>query len=93
MIALDQSGEQCSTVVVNADIEALAKPDPLGGTAVLLVSLGTGTATARFALSDFGITSARARVSDVWTGETTTVTDLSVTLEAGQTVLMQIEGV
>ncbi len=93
VIALDQSGEQCSTVVVNADIEALAKPDPRGGTAVLFVSLGTGAATARFALSDFGITSARARGSDVWTGETTTFTDVSVTLEAGQTVLMQIEGV
>jgi len=60
MIAIDQSGEQCSTVIMNADIEALMKPHPEGGIAVLFVNLGTDTSTGRFALSDFGITSARA---------------------------------
>lgn len=92
MIALDQSGEQCSTVIVNAEIEALVKPHPLGGVAVLFVSLGTGTATARFALSEFGIIAVRARGTNVWTGEATTFSEVSVTLAAGQTMLMQIEG-
>lgn len=93
MIALDQSGEQCSTVIVNAEIEALAKPDPLGGVAVLFVSLGTGTASARFALSEFGVMSARARGTNVWTGEKTMFSEVSVALAPGQTMLMQIEGV
>ena len=33
------------------DIEALMKPHPAGGTAVLFVNLGTGEATGRFALA------------------------------------------
>jgi hypothetical protein len=93
MIAIDQSGEQCSTVIMNADIEALMKPHPEGGTAVLFVNLGTGTSTGRFALSAFGITSARASGYNVWTGETTTFSEVSVTLEAGQTSLVQLKGI
>jgi alpha-galactosidase len=92
MIAIDQSGEQSSTVIMNEDIEVLTKPDPQGGTAVLLVNLGTGTATGRFSLSQLGITAARAGARDVWTGETTTLSEVSVTLEPGQTRLVQIKG-
>jgi alpha-galactosidase len=91
MIAIDQSGEQCSTVIVNGDIEALVKPDPEGGIAVLFVNLGPGTSTGRFPLSQLGIASARASGCDVWTGATTTFTEVSVTLEAGQTTLVQIK--
>jgi hypothetical protein len=68
------------------------KPDPHGGTAVLFVNLGTGTATGRFSLAQLGITSARATGRDVWTGETTTFSEVSVTLEAEQTRLIQITG-
>jgi alpha-galactosidase len=92
VIAIDQSGEQCSTVIMNGQIEALMKPDPEGGIAVLFVNLGTGAATGHFSLSQLGITSARASRHDVWTGETTTISEVSVTLEAGQTLLVQIEG-
>jgi alpha-galactosidase len=92
MIALDQSGEQCSTVVMTGDIEALAKPDPEGGIAVLFVNLGTGAAAGHFALSQFGIASARASGYNVWTGETATFSDLSVTLAAGQATLLRIKG-
>ena len=92
MIAIDQSGEQCSTVIMNGQTEALIKPDPEGGIAVLFVNLGTGAATGRFSLSQLGITSARASGCDVWTGETTTFSEVSVTLEAGQTLLVQIKG-
>jgi alpha-galactosidase len=91
MIALDQSGEQCSQVIMNGNVEALMKPDPEGGIAVLFVNLGTGTCTGRFSLPQVGITSARASGHDVWTGETTTLSEVSVTLEAEQTMLMQIE--
>ena len=91
MIAIDQSGEQCSTVIMDAHIEALMKPDPEGGVAVLFVNLGSGTSTGHFSLSQFGITSARASGHNVWTGRTTTFSEVSVTLEAGQTSLLQIE--
>jgi hypothetical protein len=91
MIALDQSGAQCSTMTASGHITALMKPDPAGGTAVLFVNLGTGTNTGRFALARLGITTARASGQDVWTGATTTFGDVSVTLEEGQTRLVQIK--
>jgi alpha-galactosidase len=90
MIALDQSGAQCSQMTASGHISALAKPDPAGGTAVLFVNLGAGPSTGRFSLAQLGITSARARGRDVWTGETTTFDEVSVTLEEGQTALVQI---
>ena len=91
VIAIDQSGEQCSQAIMNANIEALMKPDPNGGMAVLFVNLGTGAGTGRFSLSQFEITSARASGYNVWTGITTTFTGVSVTLEEGQTTLLQIQ--
>jgi alpha-galactosidase len=92
LIAIDQSGEQCATVIIDAGIEALMKPDPQGGTAVLFVNPGPGTGTGRFSLSQLGITSDRARVYNLWTESTTTLSAVSVTLEAGQTELVQIIG-
>jgi hypothetical protein len=90
LIAIDQSGEQCSKAIMNAHIEALIKPDPEGGIAVLFVNLGPDTSTGRFSLSQFGITSAKASGYNVWTGRMTTFSEVSVTLEAGQTMLVQI---
>ena len=90
MIAIDQSGKQCSEVIMDGHIEALMKPDPKGGTAVLFVNLGPDTGAGRFSLSQFGITSATASGHNVWTGSTTTFTEVSVILEPGQTTLMQI---
>ena len=91
MIALDQSGAQCSTMIASGPISALMKPDPAGGTAVLFVNLGTGTSTGRFPLAQFGITSARASGHDVWTGATTTLDEVSVTIEEGQTALVRLK--
>ena len=91
MIALDQSGVQCSTMVASGHISALMKPDPAGGTAVLFVNLGPGTNTGRFSLAQFGITTARASGRDVWTGATRTFGEVSVTVEEGQTTLVQIK--
>ena len=93
MIAIDQSGEQCSKTIMDAHIEALMKPDPTGGIAVLFVNLGPDTSTGRFSPSQFGITSARASARDGWTGSTTTFTTVSVTLGAGQTLLVQMKEV
>lgn len=91
MIALDQSGEQCSTVIADADIEALMKPHPAGGIAVLFVNRGTDTGTGRFSLSQFGISSAEASGDNVWTGETAVFSEVSVTLEAGETLLVHMQ--
>lgn len=91
MIALDQSGEQCSTMTASGHVSALMKPDPAGGTAVLFVNLGPGTSTGRFSLAQFGITSARASGHNVWTGATATFDEVSVTIEEGQTTLVQIK--
>lgn len=93
MIALDQSGVQCSTMIASGHVQAIMKPDPAGGTAALFANLGPGTSTGRFSLPEFGITSARASGCNVWTGTTTTFDEVSVTLGAGQTMLMQIRGV
>ena len=76
---------------MDAHIEALMKPDPTGGIAVLFVNLGPDTSTGRFSLSQFGITSARASAYNVWTASTTTFNEVSVTLGAGQTMLVQIK--
>jgi alpha-galactosidase len=91
MIGLDQSGEQCSTLIMRGDIEALMKPHPAGGTAVLFVNLGTGAATGHFPLAQLGIASAEATAHDVWTGETAALSEVSVTLAAGQSRLLQIK--
>src|ERR1700753_3827768 len=91
VIAIDQSGEQCSRMTASGHISALAKPDPAGGTAVLFVNLGPGTNTGRFSLGQFGINTARATGHDVWTGATTTFDEVSVTIEEGQTTLVQIK--
>ncbi|HEY6494410.1 MAG TPA: glycoside hydrolase family 27 protein [Trebonia sp.] len=92
MIAIDQSGEQCSTVIMNGQIEALMKPDPHGGIAVLFVNLGPGTGTGGFSLPELGIASGSATAHNVWTGSTTTLGAVSVTLEEGETTLVQITG-
>jgi len=93
MIALDQSGKQCSTVIMSGDVEALMKPDPEGGIAVLFVNLGPGTSTGHFSLPQFGINSVMASGYNVWTGRTTTFSEVSVALEAGETTLVQIKGI
>ncbi len=90
MIALDQSGEQCSTVIADGDIEALRKPHPGGGVAVLFVNLGTDPGTGRFSLPQLGIDSAEASGGNVWTGETTSFSEVSVTLAAGETLLLHL---
>ncbi len=92
MIAIDQSGKQCSKAITSAHIEALMKPDPEGGTAVLFVNLGAGAGTGHFSLSQLGIASARASGYNVWTGKTSAFSGVSVTLKAGQTMLVQVKG-
>jgi alpha-galactosidase len=91
MLAIDQSGAQAPKAIMSGHIEALMKPDPEGGLAVLLVNLGTGTGSGRFKLSQFGITTAKASGYNVWTGATNTFSSIAVTMRAGQTELFEVK--
>jgi len=88
MITIDQSGAQSPKAIMAGHIEALMKPYPGGGVAVLLANLGTGTGSGHFSLSQFGITTARASGYNVWTGRTTHFSGVSVTMAAGATILV-----
>jgi alpha-galactosidase len=88
LIAIDQSGAQAARVSISGHIEALAKPDPGGGSAVLLANFGTRTSTGHFTLSQFHITTPGASSYNVWTCATGTLGALSVTLPAGRTELL-----
>jgi alpha-galactosidase len=88
LIAIDQSGAQARRAGVSGHIEALAKPDPQGGQAVLLANSGTRTSTGHFPLSQFGITTADASSYNVWTCATGSLSGVTVTLPAGQTELL-----
>jgi alpha-galactosidase len=91
MLAIDQSGAQPSKAIRSGHIEALMKPDPEGGLAVLLVNLGLGTGSGRFKLSQFGITTAKASGYNVWTGATNTFRTISVTMRPRQTELLEVK--
>ena len=87
MIAIDRSGAQSPKAITAGHIEALMKPYPGGGVAVLLANLGTGTASGRSTLSQFGITTAKGSGYNVWTGKTNTFSGIAVTMGSGQTML------
>ena len=84
IIAIDQSGSQPSTAVTSGQVEAVVKRAD-GGQAVLFANPGTAAATGTFTLSQLGISSAVASGYNVWKHETTTFSQVSVTLPAGQT--------
>jgi alpha-galactosidase len=91
LIAIDQSGAQAAKAITSGHIEALMKPDPEGGLAVLLANVGTGTGGGRFTLAQFGIATARASGYNVWTGRTNTFSAVAVTMGAGQTELLVLK--
>ena len=93
MIAIDQSGAQAARAVVSGHVEAVIKPDPEGGVAVLFANLGTGAGNGKFTLAQLGISQARATGYNIWSARTTTFGSVSVTLNAGQTSLLQIKGI
>jgi hypothetical protein len=64
----------------------------VSGLAVLYVNTGTGTATARFKLSQFGFKTSRASGYNVWKNKTTTFSGITVTLDVGQTGLLVMKG-
>jgi alpha-galactosidase len=90
LIAIDQSGAQAATGLASGHIEALVKPDPEGGVALLLANDGTGTGSGTFTLAQLGISSKLANGYNIWTGTTSTFGGIRVTLGAGQTELFRV---
>lgn len=94
LIAIDQSGQQCSYSVTVGNIQALVKPDTLGGQAVCFVNMGAGPASALFSLSQLGISTPSAIAKNVWTGTTgSPFSAASINLAVSQTKLYQISPV
>ncbi|MGH3282110.1 MAG: glycoside hydrolase family 27 protein, partial [Trebonia sp.] len=91
IINIDQSGSQSPKAIKSGHVEALMKGAD-GGLAVLYANIGTGTATARFKLSQFGFKTSRASGYNVWKNKTTTFSGITVTLGAGQTALVVMKG-
>jgi alpha-galactosidase len=92
ILAIDQSGAQPATAVTSGNVEAVTKQAD-GGTAVLFANLGSGSATGTFTLAQLGVNAARASGYNVWKGNTTTFSGVSVTLAAGQTETLVIKPV
>lgn len=90
-ISIDQSGQQCATSVQVSNIQAFVKPDPAGGSAVLFLNQGGGTASAVFTLAQLGIATPTAVATDVWTGVTgNPFSGVSLTMPVGTTRFLQI---
>jgi alpha-galactosidase len=87
MIAIDQSGAQSALEVTHARVEAFVKPVE-GGTALFLTNTGTGTTSAAYTLSQLGVTSARVTSRNIWTGRTTAISRVVVTLAAGTSAML-----
>jgi alpha-galactosidase len=81
MIAIDASGAQSAKVVVYAHVDAFVKPAE-GGTAVFLINMGTGIASAVFTMTQLGLP-AVANWRNIWTGRTGTASSIKITLNPG----------
>ncbi len=93
MIAIDQSGQQSPKAIMSKNgsrIEALQKPYPGGGVAVLLANLGSSAAAGEFTLAAFGISSRTATLFNIWTGKTQKMDHLGYWLGAGKTALLRL---
>lgn len=92
LIAVDQSGTQAARSLVSAHVEAVIKPGPGGGSAVLLANLSSRASTGHFTLAQLGLAASHATSRNVWTGATHSLSGISVTLGADQTELLVLKG-
>jgi hypothetical protein len=72
-------------------VEAVIKAAD-GGIAVVFANLGAGTASAKFSLAQFGLSTTKASGYNVWTGKTSSFSGVSISLSAGQTTLIVMKG-
>ena len=90
LIAIDQSGKQAPTARTNGTLEALIKPYPGGGWAVMVVNTGTGRSGGKFTLAALGIPGHTVTVYNIWTAARSHVTSLAYTLAAGRAILLRV---
>ncbi len=74
MIAIDQSGRQGQELTSQGPVIAVGKPDPMGGTALLLVNVSTKSCRFDVPLTRLGFHGASLSVTNIWSGVSRTVT-------------------
>jgi len=74
MIAIDQSGRQAREITSQGPVIAAGKPDPMGGTALLLVNMSPRASSFDVPLSQLGLGAASVSVTNIWSGRSWTAT-------------------
>lgn len=74
MIAIDRSGRQAHEITSQGPVIAAGKPDPLGGTALLLVNTSPRAIRFDVPLTRLGFQAASLSVTNIWSGASSTVT-------------------
>jgi alpha-galactosidase len=74
MIGIDQSGSQGHQITSQGPVIAVGKPDPLGGTALLLVNMSPRASRFDVPLTQLGFHAASLSVTNIWSGRSWTVT-------------------
>jgi alpha-galactosidase len=89
MIAVDQSGAQSAREVTHGHVEAFTKPAE-GGTALLLVNTGTGTASAVYTAAQLGLPGTMS-YRNVWTGRAGSTNGARISLVPGGSALLVLQ--
>ncbi len=76
MIAIDQSGRQAQEITSQGSVIAVSKPDPQGGTALLLVNMSPTASSFDVPLPQLGFDAPSLRVTNIWSGASWTVTHM-----------------
>ncbi|MBB5896219.1 RICIN domain-containing protein [Kutzneria kofuensis] len=96
VIAVDQDPRGLQGVKISEDSAGLQVYGKVlsgsGRRAVVLLNRTSAPAAMTVRWADLGLTSDRARVRDVWTGETSRSADYTVTVPAGDSVLITVDG-
>jgi alpha-galactosidase len=74
MITIDQSGRQAHQITIQGAVIAMGKPDPMGGTALLLVNMSPRASRFDVPLTRLGFHAASLSVTNIWSGRSWTVT-------------------
>jgi alpha-galactosidase len=89
MIAVDASGAQSAREVTHGHVEAFTKPAE-GGTALLLVNTGTGTASAVYTAAQLGLPGTMS-YRNVWTARAGSTNGVRTSLVPGGSALLVLQ--
>jgi alpha-galactosidase len=91
MIAIDQSGRQAREITSQGPVIAVGKPDPLGGTALLLVNMSPRASTFDVPLTQLGFRAPSVTVTSIWSGASRRLTGRFICeVPAESAVLLQV---